>query len=223
MADFKNRDEWEQKLATALARLGSRQRERVIAALGDPPDLNNLSPEFWNETTTEMRGEIYTVLEKIFLESANNMLVDFPSIGVDWTLINERAAQWARQYTYDLVRGINQNTRAALQQKVASYFEDGLTIGDLRETIAPLFGSVRAEIIATTEVTRAAVNGELEIARGLREQGIQMIEVWNTRKDEIVCPICAPRNGKRRGDGWDVPPPGHPRCRCWLAHEFKED
>jgi len=46
------------------------------------------------------------------------------------------------------------------------------------------------------------------------------VEVWQTRNDEIVCPICGPRHGKEEGDGWtkDDGPPAHPRCRCWTNH-----
>jgi intein/homing endonuclease len=42
-------------------------------------------------------------------------------------------------------------------------------------------------MIATTEVTRASVEGEREVAREVAEQGIEMVEVWQTSNDEMVC------------------------------------
>lgn len=37
--------------------------------------------------------------------------------------------------------------------------------------------------------------------------------IWHTREDELVCPICAPRQGERFS-GASNGPPAHPRCRC---------
>lgn len=222
MADFANRSDWEAQLARALARLQQRELKLLMDALGDPPDLNNLHPEFWNEFSTTMRGELIPVLEGIFLDSAEQLL-GTTSIGVDWNLINEQAARWAESYAYDLVRHITDNTRAALQQKVSAYFRNGLTQQDLRDSLQNLFGPVRAEMISVTEVTRAAVRGELAIVDGLKQYGIEMIPVWQTNADDIVCPICAPRNRKKRGDGWYDFPPAHPRCRCWINHTYAEN
>lgn len=221
MPDFANRSDWEAQLARALARLQQRELKRLLDALGDPPDLNNLYPEFWNEFSTTMRGELIPTLEGIFLDSAEQLL-GTTSIGVDWALINAQAARWAEQYSYDLVRGIAENTRAALQQKVSAYFRNGLTQQDLRASLQNLFGPVRAEMIAVTETTRASVNGELAIVREIEKNGIAMIAVWNTNNDDFVCKICGPRNQRKKGDGWYTLPPAHPRCRCFISHEFME-
>jgi hypothetical protein len=74
-------------------------------------------------------------------------------------------------------------------------------------------------MIAVTEVTRASVEGERAQVRELAAQGVVLVATWQTANDELVCPVCGPRNGRREGDGWDSPPPAHPRCRCWLNHE----
>lgn len=221
MADLVNRAEWEAALAHALERLGKRRMNLLIEALGDPPDLNRVPPEFWNEFSTELRGELVTTLEQVFLDSAEDML-GTTTIGVDWALVNREAARWARESSYELVRNLAENTRAALREKIPAFFEQGLTMGQLKESLSGLFGSVRAELIAATEVTRAAVQGELATVREIEKAGIQMVAVWNTNNDDIVCPICGPRNQKKQGDGWYDVPPAHPRCRCWLSHEFAE-
>jgi len=83
-----------------------------------------------------------------------------------------------------------------------------------------MFGAERAEIIAITETTRAAVEGERGVIAELEQHGIRMYPVWMTRNDELVCPICAPRNGKPIQPGNETNgeyPPAHPRCRCGVG------
>ena len=48
------------------------------------------------------------------------MLRVHPAIGVDWALVNEAAAEWSRQYAYDLVRGITAHTREAPRRSAGS-------------------------------------------------------------------------------------------------------
>jgi len=215
------RDQWETDLARSLSRLSQRQLNRLMESVGDPPDLNKITPEFWNEYSTAMRGELLPTLEKIFLGSAEDLL-GTTSIGVDWALVNQEAARWARSYGYDLVRGITDNTRNALRDKTAAFFEQGLNLRQLRDSLESLFGPVRAEMLAATEVTRAAAQGEAATVREIEKSGIAMVPVWNTNNDAIVrrCPICWPRHGKKQGDGWIDLPPAHPRCRCWCNYEF---
>lgn len=221
MPDFANRADWESRLQRALEKLQDKQRKRLLESLGEPPDLGNLNPLFWNEFSTEYRDALYPLLEQVFLDSAEQML-GTTSIGVDWNLMNEEAARWARQYTYDLVSRITDNTRAALQEKVGGYFETPTSLGALEESLTSLFGEVRAGMIAVTETTRAAVQGEFAIVEKIQAQGIDMVAVWQTNNDDIVCPICAPRNQQRQGAGWNDMPPAHPRCRCWISYEFTE-
>ena len=217
MAEIPNRDELEAQLARKLGKLSRAQMGRLLELLGDPPRVENVPPTFWDEAGKEMVAALSPFLEKVYLEQARRMLDDLP-IGVDWALVNKRAVEWASRYTFDLVRGINDTTRDALQANVARYFEQGLTIGDLEDSIAGLFGPVRAEMISVTEITRASTEGERAIAAELAEQGIVMRPVWNTSNDELVCPICEPRNQETiEGDDY---PPAHPRCRCSTSHEL---
>ncbi len=220
MPDFANRAEWEARLARELGRLQQRELARLIQALGDPPDLNKLDPTFWNEFSTSARAELLPTLEKIFLDSSQQLL-NTTSIGVDWALINEQAAHFAESYSYDLVRGITDKTRSALQVKVPAYYRQGLSIGDLRDSLASLYGPVRSEMIAVTEVTRASVQGELATVKEIEKYGIKMVPVFVTNEDSIVCQICGPLNGKVV-QPWQFPP-RHPRCRCWVNHVFAEE
>jgi len=219
MADIPNRDELERQLARTLGKLQRSQMARLLEYMGDPPSLERVPAEFWDEIGGELADALRPFLGTIYTDAAQRLIESGP-VGVEWTLVNTRAAEWARQYTFDLVKGVNDHTRAALQDAVSGYYESGQTIGELEEQISGLFGPVRAEMIAVTEVTRASVQGERAIANELRNEGIDMIPVWQTNNDEIVqeCPICWPRHNQPITD--DFFPPGHPRCRCWVTHEL---
>ncbi len=122
---------------------------------------------------------------------------------VDWAQANTGAADWARNYLYDLVREINQTTQSQLQRAVSTFqATPGMTRADLERLILDGPGGVpdlvskpgriisaaeRAEMIATTEVTRSYSTGALEFTRAA---GLDIVE---PEADKI--------------------PPAHPRCR----------
>jgi len=137
---------------------------------------------------------------------------------VDWGLRKQAAVDWARQYTFNLVRGINNTDRKYLQSAVSSYFEQGQTRQELEDRIGRIYSPNRASMIAVTEVTRAASEGERAIAKELESQGIRMIPIWQTNNDELVCPLCGPKHGQEIKDG--IYPPLHVNCRCFTNHEL---
>lgn len=50
--------------------------------------------------------------------------------------------------------------------------------------------------------------------KAFRDSGIKKVK-WLTEKDDRVCPVCGPRDGKVY-DIDKVPPKPHVNCRCWL-------
>ena len=218
MPELPGRDGFEAQLAKVMARLLSAYGGRLLELLGDPPNINNLTPEFWQNESEVMISALRPLLEKMYLEAAKEVMIASPS-AVDWALVNQAAVDWAAGYAFDLIKGINNTTMQALQRVLASYFEKPTTMGQLTARILELIGSpIRAEMIAVTEVTRATSEGEQAIARELARQGIIMTPFWNTNRDELVCPICEPRNNQEITDG--MFPPAHPRCRCWVNYEL---
>lgn len=218
MPDLPNRDELERKYRRLLSKLLNAYGGHLLEALGDPPDLANLPPDFWDKEAAELARALSPFGEQVYLDAARELMATAPS-AVDWALVNQEAVTWARQYTFDLVRGITTTNQNLLQAAIGAYYEHGQTIGELEQRIMQAFGPVRAEMIAVTEVTRAASEGEQAIARGLAEQGIHMRPIWQTNNDELVCPICGPKHNKEIKDGQY--PPAHPRCRCWVNHEIR--
>ena len=94
-----------------------------------------------------------------------------------------------------------------------------MTIPQLKKRLIPLFGEKRADLIASTEVTRAYAEGNLT---AWKETGFTEGKEWVTANDELVCPLCGPLDGEVvpiNGDFSDGThaPPRHPRCRCGVS------
>ena len=217
MADIPNRDELERQLGRKLGKLNRIQLGRLIEYLGDPPKIENVPSTFWDEAGRELAQVLSPFLEDVYVQSSLELMNSQP-IGVDWAVVNQNAVNWARDYTFPLVQGINDHSRTALQSTVGAYYERGQTTGELVNRLSGIFGPTRAEMIAVTEITRAASEGERAMVRELNKQGVQMVPIWQTNNDSLVCPICGPRHGQEITDG--IYPPSHPRCRCWVNHEY---
>lgn len=213
------RDDAETRLQSALVRLGEMHLRLIMKALGDPPHWENISAATIRTIFDDLNSTISPLLQEEYLAAAEEFLAESP-IGVDWGLVNKNAAQWARMYTYELVKGITNTTQDALREKVAAFFGNQMTLGQLRESIAPLFGDTRAVSIARTEVTRAAVEGENGVVNLIElETGLEMEPIFQTSRDDKVCPKCGPLNNTIVLS--EDFPPLHTGCRCGLSHRFK--
>jgi len=227
MPDIIDRSEKEAQYARLMAKLLKAYGGRLLEKLGDPPDLKNLPADFWDDEANRLVEVLSPFGKRVYLDAARELMKQ-TRIEVDWNVINENAAKWSRQHTGGwLARKINDTTRDTieleirrLKESIPAYFERQMTIGDLEQRLQEngLFGPVRAEMIAVTEVTRAASEGEQEMARELAAAGIEMVPVWQTNNDELVCEICEPKNERPIKDA--EYPPAHPRCRCWVNYEF---
>ncbi len=162
------------------------------------------------------------------------------SLTIDWSLVHQAALDWARRYTGDLIRGINETTLDVFREAIGDWIDRGGSLEDLAKFIEGKLpetdipsgwtpGKVRwatsrerARLIAQTETTRAFAEGS--IARW--EQAGVTQGRWRTNNDELVCALCGRLNnviGDLR-EGWSDPstgqlyrPPAHPGCRCPIA------
>ena len=161
-----------------------------------------------------------SVEQQIFGVKAAQTAVD---IGFDWTLANTAARVNLQQYSFNLYYAGEYSITAATERALRGYIDQFIATGgslrDLEQQVAYLFAPHRAEKIAITEVTRAYALGNLA---AWEASGVVDRKEWRTARDELVCPICAPLNGKQAAlgetfDGVVASPPAHPRCRCFLA------
>lgn len=148
-------------------------------------------------------------------------------VQIDWTLIYKKAAEWAAQYTYDLVTMINNTTRKILQYAISQFVETpGMTLRDVMDLLP--FTEDRAQTIAVTEITRSYATANQIAGQELKKEfpGVRIVKMWFTNNDDLVCDICAPLDGMivdidegfttedDKSLGIDHPP-AHVNCRCW--------
>lgn len=133
---------------------------------------------------------------------------------VDWDVLNTNALRYAQEYRYDLISKINATTMQQVQEAMTNWINSGDPLSALEDTLAPVFGRVRAEMIAATEITRifAEANTQAWMSTGF----VNKVQ-WQTSQDERVCPICGPRAGRLYDINGGDKPPAHVRCRCWVT------
>ena len=230
MATF-DRYEIERKLARVLSRDLRGELDKLLGYLGDPPNLANIPPEYWQGGWKDIQKDVEPILVDTYIEAAMD-LADGIGIGIDFDNVNRAAVNWARQHSEEVMQQIWLRTHeytldvlsrySGVGEVIAQGYEEGLTIREISERLERMFSPVRAERIAVTETTRAVVEGERAYVAELeRETGQRMIPIWMTANDELVCPICAPKNEKPITNG-DYPP-AHPNCRCGVGWEFPKD
>jgi len=143
-------------------------------------------------------------------------------IGFDYLLAHTSARDWAIAYTDILLEQMAVTSGRLVGSTVARWFDNGEPLEQLIQDLEPVFGRKRAERIAATEVTRAAAQGT--VAAGIEsgvidhQPSIRPPEnthvncrcwlsiaiddknkghwVFRTSKDERVCPICSPFEGR---------------------------
>ena len=175
----------------------------------------------WAAESEALFDLLYPLVVDAGIDGARSGLAFAPLAGIDidFTLVNRAVEDWARRYTFDLVSAINETGRTFLQETVSAWTASGEPLSALTETLTPMFGPVRADMIGVTEVTRAFAQGNVE---AWRAAGVIEQMQWNTANDDLVCPICEPLNGMTDALDGDFneaggPPPAHVRCLCWLS------
>jgi hypothetical protein len=128
------------------------------------------------------------------------------------------AKDWAAEYTPKLIKGLTETTAANVKDVVTAYTAGVITRDTLNAALVPSFGRMRADMIATTETTRANAQATVGYSEYLTKQGLAMEYVWRTNNDEHECSICKPKNDTVVEADF---PPAHPRCRCMLTTRLK--
>ena len=224
----------EDKIAARLLRYWRKQAQIVWDRLqAQYPDRKATAPPTYiiDDAFDEAdQDALIADLMRILTEAAKNGVDLFKTgvgVNMDYTLVNSRAAAWARDYVYDLVKDIGSTTRRVLQDTISAFVETpGMTMGDVWRSLP--FDEARAQMIATTEITRAYASANRIAGKELQKEfpGVRVVKTWFTNNDDLVCDICAPLDGKEIeiDDGFGVEsgeagldtPPAHPNCRCWM-------
>lgn len=141
----------------------------------------------------------------------------------DFGKINHAAAQFAKDYRFQWIKGITETTKKQTQEAFANWVQSGSPLSALEQLLESIFGDSRAERIAVTEVTRIFAQANMD---AWESTGVITSAVWMTAEDDRVCPICEGYAGEHVGIGdIDSAPPdaSHPGCRCWLQPVVSEE
>lgn len=196
------------------------------------PNPPALPPGFWED---EMRRLALILLPRLSSLALDGLRAGAAKVGIgfNYAIYSVLAAQWAQDYTDQLLKNVRTTNEAVVGEVLAKWIATpGRTIGDLRAALEPSFGARRADVIAITEATRALASGEI---MAFQRGGVEEIR-WGTNHDELVCPLCGPLHGQVRKIGepfgsfiWrkgTLPepvfsPPYHPNCRCGVSPVVK--
>lgn len=231
--DDKRRKEIEADLAKQLSYFSATTRRRILELIGDPPSLDNLTPDVYRTLAIELNGILGVSLENTFKEAANALMTNIGFTGVNTDLINEGAVNWARNYTPPVVNDMIAYRQKETANYVADFFEGTINRTGLEDRIARLYSPEKAAQIAITESTRAANEGQRPVIEELESEGVIMRGVYQTVSDGLVCPICQPLNGEvSQTEGFETRftsnnkdfrmPPLHVGCRCLVSFEYQE-
>jgi hypothetical protein len=137
-------------------------------------------------------------------------------------LANPRAIAAAEAQAADLVRGVDQTTRDALNRLVVQAQTGGWSAQQLIDRIVAdhAFSEARAETIARTEIGRSSVAGNIAGWRAMAaKSGLTVKKRVILGMNENHCVVC--RSAVAEGaigldEGWTVgdAPPFHPNCYC---------
>src|SRR3990167_5072277 len=197
----REKEEFEDKLARIMLRLFHKQKEIIEQRLESQEPgrkvTTTIKPDLFDdafEDDDEILAELFRLLTQAEKHGIELFKVGKPEI--DYTLVNSRAAQWARGYAYTLVGEINDVTRRTLQQAISAFVETpGMTIGDVMDLLP--FDKERAFRVAVTEITRAYSEANQQAGRELAKEfpDVRIIKTWFTNNDDRVCEICFPLDG----------------------------
>lgn len=152
-------------------------------------------PSFWDDENRRFLARFQELLLRIYTAGAEQAAGELGSLEllIDWDAWNTQAVAYLRRYGLELARGINGTTRRQVIGAIEEWIRAGEPLTLLQERLTPVFGRRRAEVIASTEVTRAYAEGNMAL---WQSTGFVSGKQWRTAVDERVCPICGPLHGQ---------------------------
>lgn len=222
MPDIPNRRDREQQVETLLRRAIGRTRQDILAALGSPPNVDNVPDKLWNQLHTDVENDTRRVIAIIMLLAIRRMNDDK---SIPFILPPSVAAERAMTFADARATTLADSVVSTFKDRLETAAAEGGTAADMRKAMREI-REEQAKRGGVTETTAANSAGELAYAdEHEAETGVKLLATWNTERDGHVCEICAPLDGKD-DEEWrdDFPdgPPAHPSCRCWLEFEPAE-
>jgi SPP1 gp7 family putative phage head morphogenesis protein len=188
-------------------------------------------PDFWEREGRELYDASADVIVRAFYAGGMAGVKELPQwmqLQAAWEPFSRAAIAYLRAYRLAQLTDITETTRDLVVSAIDGWIQSGRKLDVLISALEPIFGSMRAQRIAVTEVTRAFAAGN---QASWQVTGFVTQKVWRTANDELVCPYCGSLDGKvvgleetfktiSRNGKLEVleylHPPAHPNCRCWI-------
>lgn len=187
------------------------------------------------EELSRMWKGLEDILREIYIEQGNYTM-DYLGAGGVINITTEFASEYLVKYGGQLIKQINETTRANLMDSLETGFSAGESVDALAKRVQDVFtqaDSNRAEMIARTEAIHASNAASVE---AYRQSGVVVAKEWLAERDGRTCPFCEELDGKAiplddnyfdQGQSFTVAdqtlnfdyadvgePPVHPDCRC---------
>lgn len=215
------------RLAFALGRKAigrSRDTERAVKAIRE--SLEDTLPKVLRKVHAaggEAASGMLRTAEFRAAKREDRKVKKVGSLAFTFDSASEEAISWADKHAAELIDGITETSREAINNAIAEALESGTDPYD--EIFEAVGDEDRAQLIAHHEVMLAVHEGQREAWRQATDAGLLTgteRPVWIVTGDEKVCPICEKLEDQTREldgkyeteDGEFDGPPAHPRCRC---------
>lgn len=238
----------EDKLIKALRRRLNGQRKRLLEYLQFkfPDRKSAFRKDEFDDIIEGIPDSVW--IDPVADQKVGSLMLDGTDIGIDLFIASipigidaagprAESIKWLENYLFNdtgLKAGslgwyedLDDTTKKTLKNALKNFIENpGVTIGDVMNTLSTVFDESRVERITITELTRMFAQGQQLSGEELAKEfpDVQVIKTWFTNRDDRVCPICGPLDGKSvlvdeffvGGDGVEIfNPPAHVFGRCW--------
>jgi len=208
----------ERKLERNLRRFLEEQFERILKEIqqtdAERQRKSVYQQSFWDSEKDRMWDALAEDFVGIMLHGTQEGIVAIGGFGgmVNGDIINQALIDYAKKYRDEWLKKITETSREAVQKAVTDWLESGESFDSLVATLTNTFGKIRAERIAATEVTRLRAQAN-QLA--WEQSGVVEEFRWSTAMDDLVCPICSPREGQTFPlSQMTEMLPAHVNCRC---------
>lgn len=211
-----------------LNNLNDRHRLKLIAARRKYGSVKAIPLSVWQEVAREIENETAALLLLILIAGYTFTLDGLPGLRrpTDDPLATGKRFASTRAKTFG--EGYAETTRKRWEELEAAIEELGkdqtqkARLEATEKGLDEILNAGRAEGAGITETTGGLSAGQRGAGDDARtfNPGVTVTLYWRTEKDEKVCPVCKPLDGKSEAycESIGIGQPAHPRCRCeWVA------
>lgn len=208
------------RIARRLLGLDTNDAVRMIEQDGPQAAVSGLSRLARDVWVGRWREGLSGALEAIMASAT--LPTDRGNVPLSFDLANPRTQEFFDSYTLRLAEQVTNTTREKLEAAIREGIEEGLSVPEVARKVAEAgeeFAGYRSELIARTELHRAAIESSEMQARG---SGVVKTRTWVTADDERVRAEHRALDGTTVGIDEEFPGGLHPateiNCRCVLTY-----